>query len=367
MPITVCWPSRSTSTTTTQLRLVGTDPAPPNFTARSTTGTTLPRRLMTPRMNGGALGIVVTTPYSMISFARRMRTPYSSSPTTNVRYCVWRGSVFVVVIALGSSRLEPREVRLGRGSGRSRNPGLVPVRLHRSVPVAVPVAVAIAVTVALAGLVPGERRQGDGLGAVRGFLIDPEERHQALERLGLRRELRGGRGELFSRRGAALGHLVHLAHGLIDLIDARGLLPRGRGDFLHQLRGPADGGHQLGQPGAGLRGDRGARTGDVRDGRRGHLAALRQLPDFRGDHGEAAAVLAGAGRFDRGIQRQKVGLISDVLDDPDLLGDGGHRGDGLLHRFAARLGIPDALEGHGLGLTRVLGILGDGGTHLFQA
>src|SRR5690348_10442534 len=286
MPITVCWPSRSTSTTTTQLRLVGTDPAPPNFTARSTTGTTLPRRLMTPRMNGGALGIVVTTPYSMISFARRMRTPYSSSPTTNVRYCVWRGSVFVVVIAIGSSRLEPREMRLGRGSRRDRSPGLVPVRLHRGVAVAVSaVPVAMAVAVALAGLLPGERRQGDGLGAVRGLLIDPEEPDQALERLGLRRELRGGRGELFSRRGAALGHLVHLAHGLIDLIDARRLLPRSRSDFLHQLGGPTDGRHQLGQTGAGLRGDRGARTGDFRDGRRGHLAALRQLPDFRGDHG----------------------------------------------------------------------------------
>ena len=58
-------------------------------------------------------------------------------------------------------------------------------------------------------------------------------------------------------------------------------------------------------------------------------------------------MFAGARRFDRGIQRQQVGLIRDVLDDADLLGDRGHGGNGLLHCVARRLGIPDALQGHG--------------------
>ena len=70
IPITVRSPSRSTSTMTTQVRLVTRVAARPNFTARSTTGTTLPRRLMTPRMHGGASGTRVTVSYSMISRTR---------------------------------------------------------------------------------------------------------------------------------------------------------------------------------------------------------------------------------------------------------------------------------------------------------
>ena len=45
------------------------------------------------------------------------------------------------------------------------------------------------------------------------------------------------------------------------------------------------------------------------------LAGLgRQVLDLRGDDGKALARLAGARRLDRGIQRQQVGLLSDVLD-----------------------------------------------------
>src|SRR5262245_7619394 len=90
-----------------QLRRVTGLGVRPNFTARSTTGTTLPRRLITPRMKRGALGTVVTVSYSMISFACRIPTPYSSSPTQNVRYWVCSGSAAVVVM---SAPLELREV-----------------------------------------------------------------------------------------------------------------------------------------------------------------------------------------------------------------------------------------------------------------
>ncbi len=50
---------------------------------------------------------------------------------------------------------------------------------------------------------------------------------------------------------------------------------------------------------------------------------LGQLLDFRGHDGEALAGVAGAGGLDRGVQRQQVGLLGDVLDDLDDLADFG--------------------------------------------
>ena len=58
------------------------------------------------------------------------------------------------------------------------------------------------------------------------------------------------------------------------------------------------------------------------------LAALGELAHLRGDHREALAVLAGARRLDRGVQRQQVGLPRDLLHDGDLLGDRLHRRHG---------------------------------------
>ena len=43
--------------------------------------------------------------------------------------------------------------------------------------------------------------------------------------------------------------------------------------------------------------------------------ALGQVAHFAGDHGEAAALLAGARRFDRRVQRQDIGLEGDAVDD----------------------------------------------------
>src|SRR5271170_2494798 len=67
----------------------------PNFTARSTTGTTLPRRLVTPRIQTGVLGTVVTASYSMISRTFTIAMAYSSPAVKKVRYCtVLGGSCF---------------------------------------------------------------------------------------------------------------------------------------------------------------------------------------------------------------------------------------------------------------------------------
>ena len=48
---------------------------------------------------------------------------------------------------------------------------------------------------------------------------------------------------------------------------------------------------------------------------------LGQLFDLAGDNGKTLAGVAGAGRLDRGVQRQKAGLLGNVLDDLDDLAD----------------------------------------------
>ena len=67
-------------------RLTGTVGSP-NFTARSTTGTTLPRRLMTPRMYGGVVGTLVTIAVLDDLLDAQHATAYCSSARKNVRYC----------------------------------------------------------------------------------------------------------------------------------------------------------------------------------------------------------------------------------------------------------------------------------------
>jgi hypothetical protein len=50
-------------------------------------------------------------------------------------------------------------------------------------------------------------------------------------------------------------------------------------------------------------------------------AALRQAAHLAGHHREAAALLAGARRFHRGVERQDVGLEGDAVDHADDVGD----------------------------------------------
>jgi len=86
-------------------------------------------------------------------------------------------------------------------------------------------------------------------------------------------------------------------------------------------------------------------------GRRG-LATLGELAHFRCDHREATAMLAGARRLDRGVERQQIGLPGDLLHDRNLLGDRAHRLDGAADGLAAGLRIGRRLAGDLLGLPR---------------
>ena len=72
----------------------------------------------------------------------------------------------------------------------------------------------------------------------------------------------------------------------------------------------------------------------------GRLAALGELAHFGGHDREALAVLAGARRLHRRVERQQVGLAGDLLHDGDLLGDRLHRLDGAADRLAAALRRP---------------------------
>src|SRR6185436_20320209 len=60
-------------------------------------------------------------------------------------------------------------------------------------------------------------------------------------------------------------------------------------------------------------------------------AALREAAHLAGDDREAAALFAGAGRFDGGVQRQDVGLEGDAVDDADDVADLLGAGADLFH------------------------------------
>ena len=100
----------------------------------------------------------------------------------------------------------------------------------------------------------------------------------------------------------ALADLQERLAGLLDRVDATLCLLGTDLDDLHRaLRLVLDLLDQLG------------------DGRSGLLGLLGEVTDLLGDDGEAAAVLAGAGSLDRGVERQQVRLRGDAgdrLDDP---------------------------------------------------
>ncbi|MNV69466.1 hypothetical protein D3C71_1623780 [compost metagenome] len=53
----------------------------------------------------------------------------------------------------------------------------------------------------------------------------------------------------------------------------------------------------------------------------GGAGDFRQLADFAGYNGEAAAMLANPGRLDGSIQGQQIGLAGDLVDDLDHFPD----------------------------------------------
>lgn len=77
-------------------------------------------------------------------------------------------------------------------------------------------------------------------------------------------------------------------------------------------------------------------------------------------------MFAGARGFDRGIEREQIGLVRDVVDDADLLRDLLHRLGGGNHRFATFHGFLRGPGGHAVGDARVLGVQADRDGHLLQ-
>jgi hypothetical protein len=84
-----------------------------------------------------------------------------------------------------------------------------------------------------------------------------------------------------------------------------GLLLRGGSDFLDQVGGLPDRRHHFAEQLAGAFGESPS-PATVADFLRGDLRALGELAHFGGDDGEALAVLAGARRFDRGVQASRL-------------------------------------------------------------
>ena len=71
-------------------------------------------------------------------------------------------------------------------------------------------------------------------------VVELEEGNGVLQLRGLAVQFLGGGGQLFGAGGVLLGGLVQLPHGVVDLVDAAGLLDRGRVDFLNQIGGLDD-------------------------------------------------------------------------------------------------------------------------------
>src|SRR5690606_37513138 len=103
-------------------------------------------------------------------------------------------------------------------------------------------------------------------------------------------------------------------------------------------------------------------------------ALLCQAAHFAGDHGEAFAGLAGAGRFDRRVQGQDVGLEGDLFDQGNDVADlarafvyAVHGGDHVVHDGPTTLGGLHAGIGQLAGQVGVVGVLLDGDGQLLHA
>src|SRR6185369_4812854 len=142
----------------------------------------------------------------------------------------------------------------------------------------------------------GRARRADGV-AERADVDD--QRSVALRcQLRVRRYFAGRRILLLDRAGDDRGHLVDLAHGVADFADR---LDGGFGRRLDQADVLAD----LGGRFRGL---------------------LGQRLDLVGNDRKTATGVAGAGGFDRRIERQKIGLLGDRLDQAEHAVDALGRG-----------------------------------------
>src|SRR5258708_40082709 len=145
--------------------------------------------------------------------------------------------------------------------------------------------------------------------------------------------------DLLDERGILLRRLVHLRDRLTDLLDpGRLLAARGAdvaGDPGHLVHRCNDLLYRL----AGLGGEIGARVhlaGGLLDEGLDLLrrlgAALREAAYLARYDREAAALVAGARRLDRGVQGQDVGLERNAVDDAGDLGDSLRALGDLFHR-----------------------------------
>ena len=66
----------------------------PKRADKSITGTTAPRKLMTPRMHAGIIGTSVRLAYQMISLIAKMLRENISPPSMKVRYCLLSFTAF---------------------------------------------------------------------------------------------------------------------------------------------------------------------------------------------------------------------------------------------------------------------------------
>ena len=160
--------------------------------------------------------------------------------------------------------------------------------------------------------------------------------------------------------------LVELTHRRVDLAYARRLLGGRRRNFLHQVCRLADGGHHLLEQLAGFFCQFHAAAGHFANFLRRHLAALGELAHLGGHHGKALAMFTGAGRFNRGVQGQQIGLRGNVIDDADLLGNFFHRRHRGIDRLAAIGRVLRGLGSHALGDLGVFGVLRNAGRHLLD-
>ena len=192
------------------------------------------------------------------------------------------------------------------------------------------------------GRAAGGRTAGlDRSSGARGVLVDHEAVDDLVEIVGLALGLLDRSVGFFNQCRIVLGHLVHLPDGGRDLGNGRRLLAAGARDVLDQLGAFLDrtehvdqllGGfcHQLA---AG--GDFTSRLLDQHlHFARSRRSRLSEAPHFDGHHRKALARITGTRRFNRCIQRQKVGLEGDVVDQPDDVGDLGED-DELIRSIAS--------------------------------
>ncbi|MNV25589.1 hypothetical protein D3C71_1166900 [compost metagenome] len=207
------------------------------------------------------------------------------------------------------------------------------------------------------------------------------ERCDGLGQLGgLFLQLAGGGAGFFDQCRVLLGGVIHLRHGLVDLVDAAGLFLRGRRDLGHDA---ADRRHAADDLGHGLAGI----LGQVRavgylqhrgldqalDLLGGLGRAMCQGAHFAGHHCEPAALLARTCCFHGRVEGQDVGLEGDPVDDAGDVADpprrdldglhGGH--DLAYHRAAAACHVLCAVRQRA-GLARMFGVLAHGGGELLH-